>query len=107
MLSEYRRSDSMFLPSAEVVYGPISFIQVHGPGWIESVDRRFETGPSPARPPAQNVFNHMNEENPNGAVTQLTFGRITTYVGSPRLVRGARRCAQAMEPYCRRGATGP
>jgi len=35
---------------------------------------------------AQNVFNHMNAGNPNGAVTQLTFGRITSYVGTPRLV---------------------
>src|SRR5262245_39982786 len=38
---------TIFLPSAEVVYGPISFIQVHALSWIESVDRRFETGTSP------------------------------------------------------------
>ena len=35
---------------------------------------------------AQNVLNHMNAANPNGAVTQRTFGLITGQVGDPRRV---------------------
>ena len=35
---------------------------------------------------AQNLFNHMNAANPNGAVTQRTFGMITGQLGSPRRV---------------------
>jgi hypothetical protein len=35
---------------------------------------------------AQNLFNHMNAANPNGAVTQRTFGMISGQLGSPRRV---------------------
>jgi hypothetical protein len=47
--------------------------------WREnsSLQLRFE---------AQNLFNHMNAANPNGAVTQRTFGMITGQAGTPRLV---------------------
>jgi hypothetical protein len=47
--------------------------------WKEgrSVQLRFET---------QNLLNHMNAGNPNGAVTQRTFGMITSQNGSPRRV---------------------
>jgi len=47
--------------------------------WSESsrLQLRFE---------AQNLFNHMNAGNPNGAVTQRTFGMITGQTGNPRLV---------------------
>ncbi|MCC6367704.1 MAG: TonB-dependent receptor [Bryobacterales bacterium] len=35
---------------------------------------------------AQNLFNHMSAANPNGAVTQRTFGIITGQLGAPRRV---------------------
>jgi hypothetical protein len=32
---------------------------------------------------AQNVFNHMNAGNPDGAIISLTFGMITSQNGIP------------------------
>lgn len=63
-----------------------------GPGfsqWDFSLMKNFALGKNEARYfqlrfEAQNVFNHMNSGNPDGAITSATFGMITSQNGSPR-----------------------
>ncbi len=72
---------------------PSTMPNMRGPGfsqWDFSLLKDFGLGKEGSslqlRFEAQNVFNHMNAGNPNGAVTQRTFGMITGQSGSPRLV---------------------
>jgi hypothetical protein len=57
--------------------------------WDFSLMKNFRLGSNEARYfqlrfEAQNVFNHMNAGNPDGAITSATFGMITGQNGSPR-----------------------
>ncbi len=70
-----------------------TFPNWRGPGfsqWDLSVLKHFPLGGENRylqfRFEAQNLLNHMNSANPNGAVTQRTFGMITSQLGSPRRV---------------------
>ncbi|MCC6862615.1 MAG: TonB-dependent receptor, partial [Bryobacterales bacterium] len=70
-----------------------TFPNWRGPGysqWDLSVLKDFPLGNErrylQIRCEAQNLFNHMNAANPNGAVTQRTFGMITGQLGSPRRI---------------------
>jgi len=72
---------------------PSTMPNMRGPGfsqWDFSLLKDFGLGKEGSslqlRFEAQNVFNHMNAGNPNGAVTQRTFGMITSQNGTPRLV---------------------
>ena len=72
---------------------PSTFPDFRGPGysqWDLAAMKNFrlwsESSALQLRFEAQNVLNHMNAANPNGAVTQRTFGVITGQVGSPRQV---------------------
>lgn len=72
---------------------PSTFPNFRGPGfsqWDFSLLKDFplwnESSRLEMRLEAQNAFNHMNAGNPNGAVTQRTFGFITGQTGSPRQV---------------------
>jgi hypothetical protein len=72
---------------------PSTFPNWRGPGysqWDLSVLKDFhlhgESRYLQLRFEAQNLFNRMNPANPNGAVTQRTFGMITNQLGSPRRV---------------------
>ncbi len=64
-----------------------------GPGlsqWDFSLMKRIGLGAESRfmqlRFEAQNLFNHMNAANPNGEITQRTFGMITGQRGSPRQI---------------------
>ncbi|MEX2260299.1 MAG: TonB-dependent receptor [Bryobacteraceae bacterium] len=72
---------------------PSTFPNFRGPGyaqWDLSMLKDFrlwsESSALQLRFEAQNFFNKMNPGNPNGAVTQRTFGVITGQAGSPRRV---------------------
>ncbi len=72
---------------------PSTFPNWRGPGfskWDFSVLKDFpilsEKRSLQLRFEAQNLFNHMDAANPNGAVTQRTFGLITSQLGTPRRV---------------------
>lgn len=72
---------------------PSTFPDFRGPGysqWDLAAMKNFrlwsESSALQLRFEAQNVLNHMNAANPNGAVTQRTFGVITGQAGSPRQV---------------------
>ncbi len=72
---------------------PSTFPNFRGPGfsqWDFSLMKDFplwsESSALQFRFEAQNLFNKMNPANPNGAVTQRTFGMITGQSGTPRRV---------------------
>ena len=72
---------------------PSTFPNWRGPGysqWDLSILKNFplagERRALQLRFEAQNLLNHMNAGQPNGAVTQRTFGMITGQLGPPRRV---------------------
>lgn len=75
---------------------PSTFPNMRNPGysqWDLSVLKNFrvwgEARTLQFRMEAQNLFNHMNAGDPNGALTQRTFGMITSQRGVPRRVMAA------------------
>ncbi|HZT29021.1 MAG TPA: TonB-dependent receptor [Bryobacteraceae bacterium] len=90
----YLNPNAFRLPQGfEIGDVPSTFPNWRGPGysqWDLSVLKDFalfsEQSKLQLRFEAQNLLNHMNAANPNGAVTQRTFGMITGQVGTPRRV---------------------